>query len=289
MIGQTTIRRDLGIFIGKDTFPRFSIITGMKGSGKKTLIKEFICPQLKELDIGKYTVPDVKIESIRDMIHLAYKLSDMLFIIPDADTMSNGAKNALLKVVEEPPRNNYFIMTLEDINNTLSTIHSRAQVFSMDLYTKDELRQYYISRPAINMDEMDLCVEIADTPWDISTLIAMEPTTFYEYTQLVVDNICKTSGANSFKIADKVAIKDISEGYDLRLFWKAFIRECNDRACGYFENKEDSKGMEYLFRSRETSRTLSKLNIKGINRQMLFDRWILSIRELSYEFASIEE
>lgn len=281
MIGQAKLRKKITSYIEDGGFASFSIFTGIAGSGKKTFIRERVCPQLKEKGFGEYWLPDVKIEDVRTMIKMSYKLSNTVFIIPDADTMSVQAKNAMLKVVEELPNENIFIMTLEDINNTLPTIKSRAQVFTMDSYNKNELTEYYVQRPVVDMEELDICVDIAETPYDISILIAMQPTEFYEYVQLVVDNIAIANGANVFKIASKVALKDIDEGYNLRLFWRAIIRECNSRACKCFDDKKDSQGLQYLFWSRETSRVLVKLRTKGINRQMLFDIWILNIREFA--------
>ena len=258
----------------------------MKGSGKKTLINEYIYPKLADNGFGRYCLPDIKIESIREMIRIANKISNTVFILPDADGMSVPAKNAMLKVVEELPNNNIFIMTLEDINNTLPTIRSRASIYSMNSYSKQELKEYYMNKFIIDLNELDICLDIAEVPGDIDLLGIMQVATFYEYVQLVIDNISKVSGSNSFKIAEKVAIKEDGEGYDLRLFWKAFIRDCNERAVSYFEQNNNSKGMQYLFWSRETSRALVKSCIKGINRQMLFDTWILNVREVSNEFAN---
>ena len=72
--------------------------------------------------------------------------------------------------------------------------------------------------------------------------------------------------ANAFKIPSKVALKEDAEGYDLRLFWKAFMKISFDvgRYNGIYT----------------TSKYLQKLRVKGINRSMLMDNWILEIREL---------
>lgn len=285
MIGQENIQKVISTAIEENTFPSFLILTGTKGSGKKTLINEYIYPKLAEGGFGRYCLPDIKIESIREMIRMANKMSNTVFILTDADGMSVPAKNAMLKVVEELPNNNIFIMTLEDINNTLPTIKSRASIYAMDSYTRQELKEYCMGKSIINLDELDICLDIAEVPRDIDLLEKMEATTFYEYVQLVIDNISKVSGSNSFKIAGKVAIKEDDEGYDLRLFWKAFIRECTGRAVSYFEDNANSTGLQYLFWSRETSRVLIKSRIKGINRQMLFDTWILNVREVANEFA----
>ena len=125
MIGQKYLKKYVQTLIDEDNFPRFSIFVGPKGSGKKRFLREYF--------EGIYP-EDNKVEKKKKIIDMAYKVSHKTFIIPDADDMSNAAKNALLKVVEECPNDNYFIMTLEDEVNTLGTIRSRAQIFYMDMY-----------------------------------------------------------------------------------------------------------------------------------------------------------
>ena len=134
MIGQKHLQSRIEQLITDRTFPRFSILVGPKGSGKKTFANWIITKIVRHEALSYSQVcPDVKIDTIRQIIESAYKtISTNIYVIPDADTMSNAAKNALLKVTEEPPNNAYFIMTLEDENNTLETIRSRGTVFHMD-------------------------------------------------------------------------------------------------------------------------------------------------------------
>lgn len=99
MIGQerSLTKIDRMIEIG---FPRFSIICGETGSGKKTIAKTIA----KKLN-AHLIISEIKVDNIREIIDLAYKQSEpTLYLIPDTDKMSNAAKNALLKVTEEPPR-----------------------------------------------------------------------------------------------------------------------------------------------------------------------------------------
>lgn len=269
MIGQKNLIEKLNSF---EKFPKFSIFVGQKGSGRKTLINEYIVPMFTEQGYVTYTLTDVKIDSIRDMIKNAYQAHSMLYLITDADNMSVGAKNAMLKIVEECPNNNYFIMTLEDENSTLPTIKSRAVIYHMDAYSKEELKEYADT----DISHLDIC----ETPGEIDLLEAMNPDEFYEYVIKVVDNIAKVSGSNSFKIAEKIAFKEEDENkYDLKLFWKAFIKECMSRAENLLNEKKDREGIDYMIGARDTSRTLRRLLSRSINRQMLFDKWILDIRE----------
>lgn len=264
MIGQRNLQSRIEQLIENDTFPRFSIFVGPKGSGKKTL--------LLEMFEGIY-LEDNKVDSVRKMIEMVYKVGNRTFIMPDADTMSNAAKNALLKVIEECPNDNYFIMTLEDENNTLETIRSRGTVFHMDRYTPDEIFEYYWTVGEMPNDA-ELVREICETPGEVKRCIEMcsgTIQTFYDYVQLVVDNIAEVSLANAFKIPSKVALKDGAEGYDLRLFWKAFMKITFDTKVGY-----EDWGLAVMI----TSNYLQKLRVKGINKQMLMDNWVLEIREL---------
>ena len=244
MIEQRNLQSRIEQLIKDRTFPRFSILVGPKGSGKKTLAHEighmFNAWRVSSDYVDVYRLPDVKIDTVREIIVQAYKrVTTMVYIIPDADNMSNAAKNALLKVTEEPPNNAYFIMTLEDEHNTLETIRSRGTVFRMDRYTPDEILQFAEKDDGLH------------------------------YVQLVIDNIAEVSLANAFKIPSKVALKDGVEGYDLKLFWKAFINIC------FLTQTYDKWGPAVSI----TSKRLQDLRVKGINKQMLMDNWILEVRD----------
>ena len=270
MIGQTHLQSSLNLLIANGTFPRFSIFVGPKGSGKKT-VAQFIRHKFRDAlfaDIG------IGVDAIRDIISNVYKVtSPIIYLIADADNMSNAAKNALLKVTEEPPNNAYFIMTLEDENNTLDTIRSRGTVFHMDRYTPDEIEEYARIAYLPKLTHDPIITDLCETPGDVDILVKMGIQEFYDYVQLVVDNIAEVSLANVFKISSKIALKDDAEGYDLRLFWKAFYKVCGDRFFVSLEQK-------YFEPMGVTNEHLQKLKVKGINRQMLFDNWILEIRNL---------
>jgi hypothetical protein len=81
---------------------------------------------------------------------------------------------------------------------------------------------------------------------------------------LVVDNVADVTIANAFKISEKIAIKEDSEKYDLKLFWKAFMNECIDR---------DKPKWALI-----TSQCMRELAVNGINKQMLFDKWVMILR-----------
>ena len=247
---------------------------GQIGSGKKTLAK-WIASQLHT---ATYILPDVKVETVRQMIDYVYRSTDsVVVVIPDADGMNVAAKNALLKVIEEPPKNVHFIITVESEANMLDTILSRSAVYRMDLYTRDEILRYY--RALEEDGDADLVSRLCDTPGEVKLLLAQSGgvKSFNDYVLKVVDNIALVSGSNSFKIAEKIALKDEVDKYDLHLFWKAFISVCLDRLA--------QSPFQYAYGIQTTAKYLQDIKNPAINKQMSFDNWLLEIREDWMEYA----
>ena len=276
--GQRNLLKQIDWQVEANCFPRFSIIVGPVGS-EKFKIAKYVA---KKLCCFFFDAVDTRIETIRSIINDAYKTqAPIVYIINNADDMSIPAKNALLKVTEEPPNDAYFVMILEDINNTLDTIKSRATIFTMEPYSKDQLSNYFDSMYKATTAYKDIVLSLSETPGDIDLLqniggYVCEADKFYGYVAKVVDNIGEVNGANSFKIADKVALKDEADKYDLRMFWKACCELFHYKALHFNIADTYVANIEAM---QATSDALKKLRIRGVNKQMLFDEWILNVRE----------
>jgi DNA polymerase III delta prime subunit len=224
-------------------------------------------------------VSDIKADSIRETIDLSYKVTDdVVYIIPDCDNMSSASANALLKVTEEPPKNAYFILTCENEENLLSTIRSRGVTYMLEPYTYEDKCDYIDTLNAgkqifYNDEEEEFVLEVASNIGEVEQLITMDTFAFRDYVTLVIDNIAEVSDSNAFKIGDKVALKDEDNKYSVKLFWKAFNSVCVDR----MRNGDDP--LKYARAIGVTGDYAQQLNIRGINKQMLFDNWIIAIRE----------
>lgn len=278
MVGQKHLLQTIDTLIKNNTFPRFAILSGDKGSGKK-LVADIVAHKLSDtvINIG------IKVDDIRDMIKSVYKLTTpCVYIIADADNMSLAAKNALLKVTEEPPNNAYFIVTLQDANRTLDTIRSRGVVFTMEIYTTVEIEEY-IKNNIDYGDNMRIYMDLCENIGDVIALNSYDVEKFYDHVELVVDNIAIVSGANSFKIGDKINLKNDDTKYDLILFFRAFIAVCANRAANEMNVGNKSEMQMFLNWMKITCRYLRELGINGINKLATFDCWLLDIREASFD------
>lgn len=271
MIGQTELVQQINDEIENGRFAQFSIFIGPRGCGKKLLADEVG----KKLSALVYTV-EPTVDSIRKMIRDSYKLfGRVCYVIADVDNMSVGAKNSVLKVLEEPPKDSWFIMTAENLDNVLATVRSRGRVYTFGGYSDAELMQF-ADDLQIPPDEADMLVEVCDTMGDMVELRDSGVTEFFQYVEKVIDHIASVSGANALKIGGKIALDGKSAGYSLRAFWLAFMAVCRRRS----QNVSGDEFMAFWSAIRRTGDHLSKLGIRGVNKKMLFDSWVFDIRDL---------
>ena len=97
----------------------------------------------------------INVDDIREIIDLCKtKQSQPFFIvISQAETMNEAAQNAFLKLLEEPPQNYHFVLLTRDASSLLSTILSRANLYTERIknvlespVNRDETTKIYAKR-----------------------------------------------------------------------------------------------------------------------------------------------
>ena len=92
--------------------------------------------------------------------------------IQDAERLTEAAANALLKTLEEPRPNTYFLLQTEPSSSLLATIYSRCQVWNVPLPTEAEaLKLAFFSISGRNIRIIDrTCDEFGAPTVSIGTL-----------------------------------------------------------------------------------------------------------------------
>lgn len=109
------------------------LLSGPAGIGTQSLANYLAYALHARTDDIHLITPDEKltiaIERIRELYALTRSIynSPRVIIIDDAENMSLAAQNALLKLLEEPTNQTYFILTSHQPQLLLSTIRSRMQ------------------------------------------------------------------------------------------------------------------------------------------------------------------
>lgn len=112
---------------------------------------------------------NIRINSIRDLISKAYLSTDRnrkkVFVISEADKMKQEASNALLKILEEPPRSSILILTTSKPNALPPTVAGRCQNIPFEPLPEQLITQKLTSLPEFknnySADEISLASKLS--------------------------------------------------------------------------------------------------------------------------------
>ena len=285
MIGQTDLLDKLHKLIETEEFPQFSIFIGAKGSGKNTLMQE-IAPLISS---NVVTLPDVKIDTIREMIESANKKAaagaKIVYIIRDSEQMSLPAKNSILKIVEEPPKGAYFMMSVVNEVDLLATIKNRAAIFRMRPYSLDEKEQYLSNcETRLDDEEAKFVLNTANTLYDIDRLVKMNPGELQKYVKSLISDILRDkSPAVLLSHSKSISFKYESDGYDFVIVLRMCCEELAERTFGLEDRKE---ALMYSRLISETVRKLGDLRYSSVSKEHTFDMWVLDCRKIVRKWKS---
>jgi len=176
--------------------------------------------QCESLLLLKPEGQQIKIEQSREVVRfISLKLlgKARVIIIDDAQKLNPQASNALLKSLEEPPENTYFILTASSQAHMLSTIRSRCQSMRFAPLSESDLRAITAAEGwAINscQGRLDLLEQMNDPDWSALREKA--------YSVLV-----RVWEGELLDLSDR--LRDLSKDKNTALFsvqcWQSFLRD----------------------------------------------------------------
>lgn len=268
IIGQKKLLSIIDKRINNNKLARFIIIDGVHGSGKK-LISSYIADRL-----GATFIPcELGIDNVREIIALSYTLTEpTVYMWADADKMSIGAKNAVLKVTEEPPQNAYFIMTTSNLTNILPTLTSRGTLFTMNPYTPTEIETIIKKfHPDAKLKVTRLIMNLATTPQDVMDLFNTDVDKLSNTIDVFCTNVGNINLANSLKISTFLQFKE--EDAD-KFNPVLFMRGCMFEFSKLFIDTFDTVYSKLV---KITSKYLADMESKSLSKVATVDNWILEL------------
>ncbi|MBQ8720323.1 MAG: DNA polymerase III subunit [Clostridia bacterium] len=175
LYGNGATKRRLGKAVLSNTLAHAFLLDGPDGSGKTTLALSVAaalncerrgdehsplpcgnCINCKRIfdknyadvhilekpeDKATFGVEDVRL--FRSDVYLSPTESECkVYIIKDAELLTVAAQNALLILLEEPPREVYIFLLSNGVDRILTTIKSRAQYIPMERFSRDDIVRY---------------------------------------------------------------------------------------------------------------------------------------------------
>ena len=166
LLGNDRLKQNLAESLAKNHISHFYLISGAKGSGKRTLAELLsaailcagsrrpcgVCDSCRKLrsrnhpDVITVTDPEHKnvavkiVRQIRDDVFIRPNESDYKIYIFPQDLGTEG-QNALLKILEEPPPYGIFLLLTDNPEKILPTVRSRCTELKLQALPEPVLRQ----------------------------------------------------------------------------------------------------------------------------------------------------
>ncbi len=134
------------------------LLSGLPGVGLGTiansLAKQIAGPEIITIQPtvhskNKSAAPTINIEDIRSINSFIgrRRTNKLVIVLDDIDAMTNDAPEAFLKLLEEPSREVYYLLTTHDLNRVKDTILSRAQVITVLPASQDDCQVLFEQSP----------------------------------------------------------------------------------------------------------------------------------------------
>ena len=241
--GQKYIVKTLEKQIKEGKTTHAYLFSGPRGTGKTTMAKIFAkaincesgdnvpcneCENCKEITIGSH--PDIieidaasntSVDNMRELIEKTKYLPSLgkykVYIIDECHMLSNGAWNALLKTLEEPPAHVIFILATTDVQKVIPTIISRCQRFDFGKINKYDMKERLtdvLTEEEIECSDeaLDLVIELADGGMR-DALSILDQTIAYSGTNISAQDVKDVYGVGSLQ--DKIDLIEIVASNDV--------------------------------------------------------------------------
>ncbi len=190
IIGQEQIKEHLQNTLSSKKVSHAYIINGEKSSGKEFIAKVFAmalqcekegpepcqeCHSCRQALSGNQpdiirlshekpntiSVDDIRSQINNDVAIKPYSSPYKIYIVNEAEKMTQQAQNALLKTLEEPPGYAVILLLTANVNALLPTILSRCVVLNMKPVADSRVRTFLMENLQVPDYKADVCVAFA--------------------------------------------------------------------------------------------------------------------------------
>ncbi len=243
ILGNLPVKTYLSSRLEKQAFPQACLFLGPKAVGKKNLVEEIaetllndvngLCKKRQHPDF--YELSTFSMESIRSIIEEVHKPPFManakVIAFYDADQLSITVQNALLKTLEEPPKNTYFLWTAQNKTAMLPTVLSRLLVFPLVRVSTKEAKEHLLKEKGATASAVEKAFLLAEGS------IAHAKKILRGEDPLVSLTVSLLTAKDYFayrQVVEKILTVDHQERlFSYILFWWRDVTE-KERLCRYF-------------------------------------------------------
>ena len=243
-----------------------------------------------EIDAASYTWVDNIREIIEKVSFMPSKTKFKVYIIDEVHMLSKWAFNALLKILEEPPKHVKFILATTETHKVPETIVSRCQRYDFKRINDLDLigRLIYIAKSEdVTIDEKSINYIVKNSWWWLRNAISLFEQLISEnninYNDVInklwiVSDDIFNNFLNKLINKDKSIISDfenlISDWKNIKLFFKELIFFTKNKSIEQLKDNKDISNLLKILDSLDNTYTKTKFSL---DENTTFLIWVLQI------------
>jgi len=143
-IGNESVKQSLRAIVSREDRPRSYLFIGPSGTGKTTLARILAkMLQCDDIDLYEYNSANIRgIDTVRELIYsanLSPKGPCKFHILDEIHQQTGAAQEAMLKMLEDSPRNCYYVLATTAPEKLLQTIKTRCTTFTTSSLNTEEM------------------------------------------------------------------------------------------------------------------------------------------------------
>lgn len=164
VVGNSSLIQSLLSCLERPTgVPHTFLFQGPSGCGKTTLARIVVTklgkdPEVREYNISKMRGIDTAREIINSCNHYPLRGSVKVFILNEIHKATNEFQNAMLEILEEPPKHVFFILVTTDPEKLLKTIKTRCSIFQVASLQRSKLLR--VLKNVCDQEKVEVSVKV---------------------------------------------------------------------------------------------------------------------------------
>jgi DNA polymerase-3 subunit gamma/tau len=287
-VRKLTSRFDYVLWEGEDKFAKFSPLLqeiddsleelepGRTIPDDETLQKildgvEKNCEKL-ESNFLYESLPVSQIRNFSAWAHLASENGKKVLVIENADMMMESARNALLKILEEPPQDVCFILTTSRRSSILPTILSRVRTYNFFERTAEQ--QQNVIRRVFHHESNFNDAEFSSVDEFLQSFLSVSPQIVLQKAAEFFDSVSEG------KVPDAAKIVSDCGSFEPRLVFKIFIKGIIS-AQSHLKNSQE--GAEISFKILQVlQKSLNSVTIFNQNPRSCLEELTRSLMQINF-------
>lgn len=161
---------------------------------------------------------DVKIteEILEEVTFSPFEADKKIYVLANVQNMNDASQNKILKTIEEPPKNTFFILTCNSTSKLLQTILSRVKKIELDKLTEKDI-QSMLKEKGVDDDKSEILASCSNGNGKFAEKLALDDGFISFYNDIVSmlfeingsRDVLKYSNLFSAKNVDKNEFFDI--------------------------------------------------------------------------------